>query len=108
MKQIVLPSREESSRFFWMGGQNRSVASSRVRQTVSEFLPGRVTFPPIQAGFRRFRVGVPRGRGCEKDNVIRICRINGDAPQVSMSQPLLESFPGVATVAALEAAVTGR
>src|SRR5215469_3119803 len=108
MKQIMFPSREESSRFFWMGGQHCTVASSRVRQTVSELLPGRVTFAPIQAGFRRFRVGVPRGRGCGKDNVIRIDRINGDAPQVFMPQPLLKSLPGVATVAALKAAVTGR
>src|SRR5215472_17901621 len=100
MKQITLPSREESSGFFWMGGQNRAVASSRARQTLLELLPGRVTFPPIQAGFRRFGVGVPRGRGCGKDNVIRICRIYGDAPQVSMAQSLLESLPGVATVAA--------
>src|SRR5260221_1355759 len=90
-----------------MGGKNGAVASGRFGQAITEFLPRRTDNAPIEIRFCRPRVRLPRRCGCRKNNVIRVCRIHGNTPEVSVPQPFFVLLPGVATVAALEIAVAG-
>src|ERR1700757_1361203 len=107
MKHVVLPSREESSRLAWMGGQNGGTASGRRGQAITQLLPRRTRGAPIEIRFRRFRVRVPCG-GCRRnDDGIRIRRIDCDSPEVSVPQALLKKCPCVAAVTAFEIAVAG-
>jgi hypothetical protein len=107
-KYVKFPGSEESSRFARMSSENSSVTAGGLGKTASYLLPGRIRSAPIDMRLRRSVMRVSSRGSCRNDNIIPICRIDRNTPQVVVLQPLFETLPLIAAVTALKITVTSR